>query len=132
MNRDLLAAIHAEPAPPCDAFSCSQRARCAAERLACTSFAHYVTTGQCKSPFILFPERVNTHNRAKWFGPPEPTREIFMKVQNDQWGARDAAGPDTDSIVEAAVDEASIRRDPSFWLHAGVERAEKTLERGSK
>lgn len=51
MNVDsFVLAIEKEKPAPCQKFDCELKEKCAAGHLACSSFVHYVRTGQSRSP----------------------------------------------------------------------------------
>lgn len=105
----LFGRIAAEAKAPCDAFACARRPDCSAQKLACSAFRYYVHTGSSQNPFIDFPQRITKTQRPVLMDAPNPTREIFEALEQDEdqpykkADKGEPAGPMISSIFDYAT-----------------------------
>ncbi len=83
----LTAAIRYAGRTPCEKFHCRLSDRCAAQRLACASFAFYVLSGRALHP-NADPMNRKPNNQAHWLQNPDPSREIFDSLDSEAWEPR--------------------------------------------
>jgi hypothetical protein len=69
--------------PPCTKYACTETARCASEKLACTAFRYFVETGRSANPLIYYPQRFTLRNQPVMGDSPKPTREIFDSLDEE-------------------------------------------------
>ena len=80
---DFAAAIKRVGETPCDRYKCALRVKCATELLACSAFRWYVRTGKAASPNDYIPVRESPTDRRRYKDAPEPSREIYDRLAQD-------------------------------------------------
>lgn len=81
MSRALIEALAAAAAPPCTGYSCPKRADCAAKKLACEAFVHYVNTGRAVHPLMSFKEmKVAWKPTNILKSTYNPTRKLYNRI----------------------------------------------------
>jgi hypothetical protein len=75
MKDSFLKAVNAEPAPPCDKFSCRFRSKCASELLACSAFKIYVGHGKALNPYFVYGANGEVVGQAS-----EPTKPDYEEA----------------------------------------------------
>jgi hypothetical protein len=84
----LLDALLEEQPSPCQKYECDFRDKCSEERLACSAFRYYVSTGRAADPRIDMPERVTIRWSPVYSVEPKPSRGIFDSMSDDDGDSR--------------------------------------------
>lgn len=100
---DLIAAVKRQPPSPCDKFSCSARAKCAAELMACSSFRIYAETGAVHSPSYKYPERITKRNGPVFIGRPTPSREEYENLCRETKDSDEHLNEVAEDVVRAGM-----------------------------
>lgn len=110
----LKAVARTEPAP-CTKFACAKQAQCASDKLACSAFRYYVSTGRSCSPCIEFPLWIATLQQPYETDGPSPTREVYDSLNREN-ECDESVRRDTADVVCATA----IRTQPNSVFALGA------------